>query len=239
VGLCVRSVRGQASRAELFVLVWALPGAAVFCLQPLASDFKPHWAFIVWWPLLLSFALSCSRGERPRLARFHLAYGWSVVALVWVSCHLPLQSWATSLFKSGSPDPKMDVTNDLYGWPELREFVANKLGERALRMPFVGSHYQTAAQAAFALGEGTRATLLPRDLKAMDEWPDLGISEGQGPEWPKLTEPVLYVADNRYVSTPDYPGADCAVVATYERMRFGFPAKTIYLWKCEPRSSRP
>ena len=45
----------------------------------------------------------------------------------------------------------------------------------------VGSRYQTASQAAFSMGEKSRVTFLPRDQKEMDEWPDLRVSEGQGP----------------------------------------------------------
>jgi hypothetical protein len=133
-------------------------------------------------------------------------------------------------------DPKMDVTNDLYGWPDLRRFVVESAGESALELPFVGSRYQTAAQAAFWLGAGTQVTLLPRDLKALDEWPDLNVSAGQGPDWPRLTRSILYIADSRYDGAPEYPGSTCVRARVFEKLRFGFKAKTIYLWKCDPRS---
>ena len=84
-----------------------------------------------------------------------------------------------------------------------------------------------------------RTTLLPRDLKALDEWPDLGVSDGQGPAWPRLLKPVIYVADNRYDAPPEYPGASCTLARTFEKRRWGFPAKTIFLWKCAPRSAQP
>ncbi len=237
-----RAVRRQASRADLYVLLWAFPAGAIFCTQPLWSDFKPHWALIVWWPFALGLALRASGDEAPKARlrlRVHHAYGWALIALVWASCHVPLGSWLISRYRGGAADPRLDVTNDLYGWPELREWVVSSAGEEALKMPFVGSRYQTAAQAAFALGDGVRFTLLPRDLKARDEWPDLGISDVQGPDWPHLHQPVLYVADNRYDAPPEYPGSTCVQARTFEAKRWGYPAKTIYLWKCVPRSARP
>ena len=103
-------------------------------------------------------------------------------------------------------------------------------------MPVVGTWYQTASQAAFALPDGERrVTLLPRDLKAMDEWPDLGVSEGQGPDWPRLTREVMFVADNRYSADPGYPGARCTRCPTLESRRAGLAAKTIYVWRCAPK----
>lgn len=233
-GLVRRFLRRQASRAELFVLVWVLPGALVFCSQPLWAEFKPHWALIVWWPLAMAMGLAWARGESGRLARAQVAYGLSLSALVLLCCHLPVGNWALATLKGEGADPRLDVTNDLYGWSELRQFVESQGGNAGLRMPVVGSRYQTASQAAFAMGEAGRVTMLPRDLKSMDEWPEISVSEGQGPAWPKLLTPVLYVGDNRYDSGPEFPGARCSKLWTLVKKRGGYPAKTIYFWKCEP-----
>jgi hypothetical protein len=237
VSLMRRWLRRMATRAESYAMIWVIPGAAVFFLQPLWSEFKPHWALIVWWPLALAFACSWAQpgGERLRgLIRLHISYGLTLIALVLFCCYVPVGNLMMARY--GHLDPKLDVTNDLYGWPELRQFVLAQGGEEALHMPMVGSRYQTASQAAFAMGEGTRVTMLPRDQKAMDEWPDLGVSENQGPVWPRLTAPILFVADNRYDSGPDFPGAHCEKKWTLERQRAGLAAKTIFIWKCAPAS---
>jgi hypothetical protein len=81
-----------------------------------------------------------------------------------------------------------------------------------------------------------RVTLMPRDLKARDEWPDPGVSESIGPVWPKLKQSVYYVTDNRYTQPPEYPNAKCGVRARSSVFRGGAVAKRIELWYCELNS---
>jgi 4-amino-4-deoxy-L-arabinose transferase-like glycosyltransferase len=211
---------------------WIFPAALVFCAQPLFGDFKPHWAFVVWWPAFLGLAWSEASGGIATRLRPFAAIGLALGALVLVACHLPLVGGALRLARGEAGDPRWDVTNDLYGWSELRAFVRDKAEAQGL--PVVGSRYQTAAQAAFALGGDAAFTLLPRDLKARDEWPALPISDGYGPDWPKLRESILYVADNRYEDGPGYPGARCAKLGALEALRLGMLAKRIDLWRCDP-----
>jgi len=222
-----------------YVLMWAVPGALVFCLQPLWSDFKLHWAFVVWWPLALAFGWAFARQDRAaRFARAQIIYGFSLGALVLLSCHLPLTGFVNRAFSGRTPDPRWDVTNDLYGWQKLRDFLREHGGEDAFRIPVVGSRYQTAAQAAFGLGQAGTATLLPRDLKARDEWPSLGVSDHEGPEWPILKSPVWYVADNRYTEGPSFRNANCVPAGRVEELRWGLPAKWIDVWRCDPSSTK-
>src|SRR5690606_15448185 len=115
-------------------------------------------------------------------------------------CHVPLLPWASVAFTGRiDPDPRWDVTNDMYGWDGLKEFLANRE-----TLPVVGARYQTAAQAAFAMGAVERVSLIPRDRKQLGEWVDLGVSDSQGPAWPRLNSPVYFVADNRYSGGPEF-----------------------------------
>lgn len=218
-----------------FFLAWIIPPAAVFCVQPLWSDFKLHWAFIVWWPLALYLSLETThRFKWP--AKIQVAYGLTLGGLILLSCHLPLGNFIVSTF-SHEYDPKIDATNDLYGWSEFHQFVINT---NADSIAIVGSHYQTAAQAAFAMGSGAKVTMLPKDMNALrassnnsnGEWPSLGVSENEGPEWPRLTASVLYVADNRYDAPPAFKQSECHKLGRLEKTRFSFKAKWIDLWKC-------
>jgi hypothetical protein len=216
--------------ARRFVLAWALPPALVFCVQPLFAEFKPHWALAAWLPLV--FALALEARTFPRLVRAHRLQG-SLFALLAASlCHFAWLPFA---------DPRHDVSNDLYGWSGL----GNRLGELPA-LPVVGSRYQTASQAAFALQGSHAVTLLPRDLKQRDEWPDLGVSDGQGPGWPRLLAPVYFVADSRYSQPPEFRNSECIELPPLEAFRFDpwarlrgsdatpKPVKRILLWRCAP-----
>ena len=103
--LLVRGLRGSANRFDRFVAMWIFPAAGVYCLQPLVSDFKPHWAFIVWWPGALALAWKVAQRD-VRLSRFQMLYGVSLGALVLLSMNFPFLSWAIAKFKTGGYDPK-------------------------------------------------------------------------------------------------------------------------------------
>jgi hypothetical protein len=224
----------RAERPLRYCAVWILPGL-VFCAQPLFSDFKPHWAFIVWWPaaLGLGWSYACANSSRDHLqARWQSVYGLALLAFVLVSCHFPLQSWMMEKVTGTEPNPLHDVTNDMRGWKGLRSFLREKLGNEADRLPVVGSRYQTASQAAFALRDVSRVALVPRDYRTRDEWPMPHELEGFGPEWPRLRGRVLYVADNRYDLPPAFAGAQCRSLGRHETRRMGYLAKWIEIWDC-------
>jgi hypothetical protein len=214
-----------------FVIPFLLPAALIYCIQPLWSDFKPHWAFIVWFPGALVFAWEASRGE-AKLAKTQMAYGVLLIVVVLASLQFPLMGRVIRRFHSGY-DPRWDVTNDLYGWSKLREFSESHRENGNLPY-FIGSRYQTASQAAVSLGSLQQVSMIPRDLKARDEWPLLPVSKGIGPEWPELTRPVFFVGDNRYDAPPEFRASRCEPLAPLETYRGGLPAKKILIWNCRP-----
>jgi hypothetical protein len=232
LGILVRGLRSTADSFERFVAIWIFPAAGVYCLQPLVSDFKPHWAFIVWWPGALALAWKLAH-ERVRFSRFQIAYGITLGSVILFAMNVPVLSLAVAKFKTSGYDSKLDVTNDLYGWSQLSKEVESLPAEdRGLYV--VGSRYQTASQAAFNLGSLDHVTMLPRDLKARDEWPTFPIADGTGPDWPKLTQPILFVTDNRYDAGPEFPGAHCEKVRDLVAKRGDYLAKEIWIWKCTP-----
>ena len=221
------------TRAEKFLWVWIWPAAAVFCCQPLFAAFKPHWAFVVWWPVILGLALN-QGSFRKRWIRLQIGYGNTLILLIALSCHLPWLGRVVPLVTHAPFQMTWDVTNDFYGWSHLKSQMSAALNPSDLTLPIVGSRYQTASQAAFSLAGFSQVTLLPRDLKERDEWPDLRVSKLQGPSWPKLERSVLFVADNRYSESPQFEDAQCAKLARFEQFRWGQLAKWIELWKCVP-----
>jgi len=229
--LLVRRVREHL--VSRFVAVFVLPAALVFCLQPGWADFKPHWAFVVWLPVALELGWAWASGRSSKFALAQVAYGIPMVVVGLVLCHIPLGSVIGAQVSGREPDPRWDVTNDMYGWPTLRESL---IGVSGTDLPVIGSRYQTASQVAFALGEPARVSFIPRDLKQMDEWPNLEVSDGQGPGWPRLLKPVLFVADNRYDEGPQFRDALCVKLKRHEARRGEFLVKWIDVWRCDPKS---
>jgi 4-amino-4-deoxy-L-arabinose transferase-like glycosyltransferase len=231
-----RGLRFKASSVERYMALWIFPAAAVYCVQPLFSDFKPHWAFIVWWPGALFLAWKVARGK-VRFATVQITYGLSLVAIVLISLNLPLMGSLITHFGhfNGDQDVRLlDVTNDLYGWRKLKSEISKEDQDLVV----VGSRYQTASQAAFALGGLDHATLLPRDLRSRDEWTSLGVSESLGPDWPKLSRPVLFVTDNRFDARPEFPQSRCEKIHEVNEERWGMSAKSIWIWRCAPTSGQ-
>lgn len=235
-----RALSSKQQKHSLFryLSVWILPAACVFCIQPLIADFKIHWVFVVWWPMILGLASLCE-GPAWKGLRFQCLYGLTMGALVLLCCYLPIGNKLLSLKNPTQFDPRLDVTNDLYGWNLLREELQSTFREdpKAVR-PVIGSRYQTASQAAFVLQGIAPVTLIPRDLKALDEWPRLNISDHQGPEWPTLLWPIYFVGDTRYDAAPEFKGADCMFWKKLDYQRAGQVVKGILLWKCLPRLSQ-
>lgn len=222
-----KSVRqsGVEKRVYQYCGLWIAPVFLVFCVQPFFSDFKPHWAFIVWWPTFLALAFSAGR-QFPLWLKVQTTYGMTMGVLLLICCQLPI----LSIFFS--QNPTLDVTNDFYGWPNLAAQMKAELPIEIQQLPIVGSRYQTAGQAAFSLAGFSSVTFLPRGIKEKDEWPDLNVSEHLGPQWPRLTHDVLFVADNRYADGPHFEHANCNILKKWETRRFGYLAKRIDLWLC-------
>jgi len=221
---------------ESFAALWIIPALLIFCTQPLYSDFKLHWAYVVWLPATFLLGLKWGRGEEKWGARIQMGFGLAVLIFVTVALHFPVGSALITKFSRAHQtlyDPKLDVTNDLYGWSEFPKFLAS-LGKDAEGMPRTGSRYQTAAQTATALQDSTTTSLMPKEVRSFDEWPALHIGDTEGPEWPSLKQPVLYISDNRYDAPPEFKNARCRKLGRFEKYRGDYLAKWIQVDRCDP-----
>ncbi len=234
----------RAERPLRYAAAWIFPGL-IFCIQPLFSDFKPHWAFIVWWPaaLALGWAYASAHEIRDRrLARWQSRYGIALSVLILAACHIPLQSLVSRGLLGRDADPRMDVTNDMYGWDRLPGFLSEKLGAAESDLiPVAASRYQTASQAAFALGSTNFVALVPREAPIRDEWASLNSldpSDAVGPEWPRVLAPIVYVADNRYDLPPAFRDTECTDLGRAETFRWGVMARWIQAWRCVPATAK-
>jgi hypothetical protein len=231
-------VRRAREREARFFLAWMAPTALVFLLQPLRGEFKPHWLLMAWiFPVLWISWRSARENHLSTLARAHVAHGILVFALFTSAFQYP---WITDLLRSTRGEERaalLDISNDLRGWSELRRHVETfSTEDRAL--PWVGARYQTASQAAFALGDPSKVTLIPQHRRDRKEWPDLAIGESvPNSAWPRLLKPVLFVADLRYSTPPGFLDARCESLPALETRAQGLFLKRISLWKCVPTAS--
>ena len=222
------------SAKEKSLIAFLVPSALVFFIQPIFSDFKIHWALVAWLPVSFWFAHRVTKGEYSKLARVQRWYALVLVGLFLMACQFPA-------FAVWVKEPKVDVTNDFYGWTEVAAFLKSDEALAESEWPVTASRYQTASQMAFALNDWKRVELVPRDQKSASEWIDHGVIEPVGPEWSKLLRPVLFVSDYRYTAGPEYLGADCTVwrhfTATRKFFSKSYPSRTVDLWKCLPKTS--
>lgn len=234
-------------RVRRYLVLWILPAAAVFCVQPLISDFKPHWAAMVWLPVAVGLGYEFAKGRDRRWAKIHRIHGCLLMAVVLLACHIPLVPMILKKITNREIGPGIDVTNDAFGWKDLPEHLKKQEDTSLQSLPVIGSRYQTGAQASYALWKKSensgKVARVPRSIAELKEWPQLSAVasvESQGAEWPKLLEPVLYVADLRYNEGPKFPHAQCQALPTLEAYReIPFSrekilAKKIMLWKCIP-----
>ena len=213
---------------------WALPPLLIYGLQPLYSEFKPHWALLAWFP----FSLLLARGsEEPRLgsdlkfAPWRIAqYAHATVLFFVVAIGLHT-TWLPRLYQKWMPDrawsPLWDPSADLRGWDALKGVIP--FGELV-----VGGRYQTAAQASFALRNRNDVTLLPRTPEQLDEWPNLKVTDVEsGPHLSAIRQ-FYFVTDERYSAPPAFEKANCSRESRMTTMRDGVRGKVIEVYRCMP-----
>src|SRR5690606_28745663 len=119
----------------------------------------------VWFPAAMGLVWTWACGRMRGLARAQAGYGISLSAVFILSCHVSPLTCGVGSVKSAPVDPRWDVTNDMYGWRHLPSLMKGMEERDVLGVPVVGSRYQTAAQAAFALHGEFEVSKLPLEAK--------------------------------------------------------------------------
>jgi len=122
VALDLFRARRRSVVCSFFAATVGVPLAALGALCLWSKVAEPHWLAPVWLPLLLYFAYRSSDAERPSRGLLGrralaggvlLAFGASAVVYAWV-----LNPSLTRLVPSAAYDARLDLANELYGWPE-------------------------------------------------------------------------------------------------------------------------
>jgi len=181
---------------DRFVIWTSIPVFVFFCLTGLTSKVLPHWTTVGWWTgsiavvrVVLQKVSQPGKSAR-RWHRWTLASavtGFLLSALLYLSLFLPLTqpvyTWARDVslklnrqFAAVKPlkpfEPRNDISNDLFGWPE----IAARVEAIREQMPhpektFVFSHrFFKASQIGVYLHPDTVVTSLHRKFDQYHLW---------------------------------------------------------------------
>ena len=184
-----RRVRDAAE--TLLLLAFVLPLAALLVLVLWSNVAEPHWLA----PALLALPLHYARtADRPivgrRIGIATIASGFALSAIVYAWVLIP---WGVKLLPT-SFDPRIDIANELYGWPRAIDAVAQVLEEErghGQDVVVVGPHWVICAQIAAALGRDVEVGCDTPIGDDFDQWHPRAL-------WQR-TDKIVYVSDNRFM----------------------------------------
>jgi hypothetical protein len=201
--MCVGTIRlsweerSDAVGALLFRAL-AIPASVLVALCLWSRVAEPHWIA----PALLALAPAACRSPRApksRLVVGSVLLGAAVVAAVHAWTLIP----AAVGRAPARYDPAVDITNELYGWPQVAQAVKSELGatespglERG-DVTVVGPHWVICAQLEAALEGAVPVgcnTPIPDDFDAW--WPRT--------QW-RSADLIVWVTDRRFGPPPPMP----------------------------------
>ena len=200
-----------------FMIFCSVPVLALFYLQALFAEFKPHWPMPAYVVLFIGAAeLMVALHRQGKTRSYRLVLTATLLFLVplntvfYAGTLYPVVPKVAKFFAPAMRDkwdPKFDPTNDLYGWEQaaqevraLQEAEFAKTG----RKPFLASsRYQLTAQLAFA----TQYEVW-RVSPTKDEY---SFIQSDARKSSLVGQDAIYVVDNRYKREPERDGqfADC------------------------------
>ena len=182
--------------SDRFVIWTSIPIFVFFCLAGLTTKILPHWTTVGWWTGSIAVATVVLKKISPpnpsagRWRRWAVASGLTgflMSALLYLALFLavtePVYNWARDVtltlnrsfptIKALKPfEPRYDISNDLFGWPE----IADRVEAIRDRMPqpektFVFSHrFFKASQIGVYLHPGTEVTSLHSKFDQYHLW---------------------------------------------------------------------
>jgi hypothetical protein len=189
--------RGKGDAAGTLLLASsAIPAAVLVPLALWSRVAEPHWVA----PAMLALGPAIARAETPSNRRFVIAS-----AALAGACVAAVHAWVlvpqALRLAPASYDARLDIANELYGWPEVlvavRDEVAAQASPGLEDISVVGAHWVICAQLEADLRGDVRVgcnSPIPDDF---DGW------------WPRdhwrRSETIVWVTDDRFPSPPVLP----------------------------------
>ena len=185
----VRARRKDDAVTRLLFATFAIPFVALVVLSAWSRVAEPHWLAPALLALPIYAARTCSLSRRLVLAS--AASGFALIAGVYAWVLVP----SSTRLLPASADPRLDLANELVGWPQAINTVRQVLGEVSASDPLeapivVGPYWTVCAQLHAALG---RDALVGCDSPVPDDF------DGWFPrdDWRGAGE-IVFVTDSRY-----------------------------------------
>jgi hypothetical protein len=185
---------------RLLLLAAAIPAALLVPLCLWSAVAEPHWLA----PALLSLVPAVARSERGpsrRAVTRSAALAAVMTALVYAWVLVP----GAVRLAPASYDPRLDLANELYGWPRVIEAVREEVTEETTpltdfgEVAVVGPHWVICAQ-------------LEVGLRRRDARVPVGCETPTGDDyagwWPRprwlAADSIVWVTDARFEGAPDF-----------------------------------
>jgi hypothetical protein len=179
-----------------FAVAMSIPTLLFFSLVTLwTPEAEPHWPVLGYIPATLMFGRLIDerlRAGAAVAARARRGFAWAIglpaALLLLLYVHLLTPAFVR-VIPARWYDPKIDIANELHGWPEVGRALRAELDAMPPGTIVVAYHYVMCAQAAFALGDATVVRCLNTRNDSLDF---LGLGDiGEHTE-------AVYLRDNRY-----------------------------------------
>jgi hypothetical protein len=200
--------------SRLFAWTTFVPLGALAILCLLHRGSEPHWIAPALLPLPVWAARRAAAADRPRVLGFRwIASGAAVGALFVALVHVWTLWTAAPKLAPKSYDPRLDITNELYGWNNANSVIAELAAEEDTVI--VGPHWTICAQVQAGIPAASVGCLGESDF---DEWLPRAAWQTHGR--------IVYVSDGRFPEEPDFPEHALSSVQHVTALRGGKIVRT-------------
>jgi len=225
-----RAIHGR-DRLHAFLFSFSFPYLFVFWAAcTLSPTAKQHWPALGYIPALLSMAMIVETPEAGGTARRRGKNGRVFFGLAFAtSACLTLLLLVQSTYPIFRIKPTHDLTNELYGWPEVAKAIDEQMQElqKTGKAVVVASRWAMASQVAFYTRDRYDVYSVNPHQEQHDLW-NRGSLDGLA------GRNALFVSDNRYAAdlTNDYSFERVERLAPIEIKRAGRVVRQFNLVRC-------
>ena len=230
LALCIR----RSSRDDRYRFLALASGPVLLFFLVMMSrvrDPESHWTMVGYIPLFVAAGGLLDERSRPFPAwlKYYIAASLTVAAVGIAGFYAHSQyPGLRRLLPAGKYDADKDFFNEMHGWTELRDAVAETAPTLGPGTVVVSSQYALCAHI----------------LTAIDDRPGVYCPGPRRTEFdflerrdPPAGVPVLYIDDDHYRENPGalLPDRDCAPLRTVSIVRDGVTMQNYHFWACSPR----